>query len=191
VIVRVDGKVPIAERAKRIAAFEQRSNYDVMLLTSQVRVRAIGGDVSIDVCAQVGGVGLNLTAASRVVILDPSWTNIDNQAVRDCVGVRACSYGVRIRIGGSCVSTGTNEECHHLPIDYSWHGRGEGECERACGSSLRCDTRARAHSDVPSSDLQAELAEDDDREGESNSVLWRRRARSYVRCGVMWCATCL
>ena len=31
--------------------------------------------------SQVGGVGLNLTAASRVVILDPSWTNIDNQAV--------------------------------------------------------------------------------------------------------------
>jgi hypothetical protein len=34
--VRVDGKVPIAERAKRIASFEQRTSYDVMLLTSQV-----------------------------------------------------------------------------------------------------------------------------------------------------------
>jgi hypothetical protein len=31
--------------------------------------------------SQVGGVGLTLTAANRVVILDPSWTNIDNQAV--------------------------------------------------------------------------------------------------------------
>jgi hypothetical protein len=63
--VRVDGSVPVPERARRIDAFQSPSApYDVMLLTSQV-----------------GGVGLTLTAANRVVILDPSWTNIDNQAV--------------------------------------------------------------------------------------------------------------
>jgi SNF2 family DNA or RNA helicase len=63
--VRVDGSVPVQERARRIDAFQSRkAPYDVMLLTSQV-----------------GGVGLTLTAANRVIILDPSWTNIDNQAV--------------------------------------------------------------------------------------------------------------
>ena len=38
--VRVDGSVGIVERARRIAAFERRVDYDVMLLTSQVRLAA-------------------------------------------------------------------------------------------------------------------------------------------------------
>ena len=53
------------EREKRISLFQQNKDYSVFLLTTQV-----------------GGVGLTLTAATRVVIFDPSWNPAtDAQAV--------------------------------------------------------------------------------------------------------------
>ncbi|KFP77292.1 DNA excision repair protein ERCC-6-like, partial [Apaloderma vittatum] len=65
-IMRIDGTVThLTEREKRINAFQQNKDYSVFLLTTQV-----------------GGVGLTLTAASRVVIFDPSWNPAtDAQAV--------------------------------------------------------------------------------------------------------------
>ncbi|XP_060135423.1 DNA excision repair protein ERCC-6-like [Zootoca vivipara] len=65
-VMRIDGTVTcLAEREKRIGAFQNDKGYSVFLLTTQV-----------------GGVGLTLTAASRVVIFDPSWNPAtDAQAV--------------------------------------------------------------------------------------------------------------
>ncbi|KFW05213.1 DNA excision repair protein ERCC-6-like, partial [Eurypyga helias] len=65
-IMRIDGRVThLADREKRISAFQSNEAYSVFLLTTQV-----------------GGVGITLTAASRVVIFDPSWNPAtDAQAV--------------------------------------------------------------------------------------------------------------
>ncbi|KAL7838798.1 hypothetical protein AOLI_G00272020 [Acnodon oligacanthus] len=65
-MLRVDGTVTqLAEREKRIALFQTDRRYSVFLLTTQV-----------------GGVGITLTAANRVVIFDPSWNPAtDAQAV--------------------------------------------------------------------------------------------------------------
>jgi SNF2 family DNA or RNA helicase len=107
--VRIDGSVPVNERARRIDAFQSSAApHDVMLLTSQV-----------------GGVGLTLTAANRVVILDPSWTNIDNQAVdrvyrigqrRDVVVYRLITVGTveekiyRRQVFKQCLLKSTTEK---------------------------------------------------------------------------------
>lgn len=65
-LLRVDGTITqLAERERRIALFQTDTRYSVFLLTTQV-----------------GGVGLTLTAANRVVIFDPSWNPAtDAQAV--------------------------------------------------------------------------------------------------------------
>uniref|UniRef100_A0A8C5U571 DNA excision repair protein ERCC-6-like n=1 Tax=Malurus cyaneus samueli TaxID=2593467 RepID=A0A8C5U571_9PASS len=65
-ILRIDGTVThLTERERRINAFQSNADYSVFLLTTQV-----------------GGVGITLTAASRVVIFDPSWNPAtDAQAV--------------------------------------------------------------------------------------------------------------
>nr|XP_056714944.1 DNA excision repair protein ERCC-6-like [Euleptes europaea] len=65
-LMRIDGTVThLSEREKRIDAFQNSKDYSVFLLTTQV-----------------GGVGLTLTAATRVVIFDPSWNPAtDAQAV--------------------------------------------------------------------------------------------------------------
>ncbi|KFZ47518.1 DNA excision repair protein ERCC-6-like, partial [Antrostomus carolinensis] len=65
-MTRIDGTVThLTEREKRINAFQSCQDYSVFLLTTQV-----------------GGVGITLTAASRVVIFDPSWNPAtDAQAV--------------------------------------------------------------------------------------------------------------
>ncbi|XP_042336072.1 LOW QUALITY PROTEIN: DNA excision repair protein ERCC-6-like [Sceloporus undulatus] len=65
-LMRIDGKVThLMEREKRIGMFQESNDYSVFLLTTQV-----------------GGVGLTLTAATRVVIFDPSWNPAtDAQAV--------------------------------------------------------------------------------------------------------------
>ncbi|XP_033628279.1 DNA excision repair protein ERCC-6-like [Asterias rubens] len=62
---RIDGKIKLDDREKRISSFQQNSELSVFLLTTQV-----------------GGVGLTLTSADRVVIYDPSWNPAtDSQAV--------------------------------------------------------------------------------------------------------------
>ncbi|XP_058492946.1 DNA excision repair protein ERCC-6-like [Solea solea] len=65
-VLRLDGTITqIAERERRISLFQKDSRYSVFLLTTQV-----------------GGVGITLTAANRVVIYDPSWNPAtDAQAV--------------------------------------------------------------------------------------------------------------
>ncbi|XP_016520772.1 DNA excision repair protein ERCC-6-like isoform X2 [Poecilia formosa] len=65
-LLRLDGTITqITEREKLISRFQTDKRYSVFLLTTQV-----------------GGVGITLTAANRVVIYDPSWNPAtDAQAV--------------------------------------------------------------------------------------------------------------
>ncbi|XP_068559078.1 DNA excision repair protein ERCC-6-like [Cebidichthys violaceus] len=65
-VMRLDGTITqIAERERLITRFQADRSYSVFLLTTQV-----------------GGVGITLTAADRVVIYDPSWNPAtDAQAV--------------------------------------------------------------------------------------------------------------
>ncbi|CAN9512878.1 unnamed protein product [Ophioblennius macclurei] len=65
-VLRLDGTITqLAERERRISLFQSDTSYSVFLLTTQV-----------------GGVGITLTAANRVVIYDPSWNPAtDAQAV--------------------------------------------------------------------------------------------------------------
>ncbi|XP_071945347.1 DNA excision repair protein ERCC-6-like isoform X2 [Antedon mediterranea] len=64
--LRLDGTIrKLEEREKLIKSFQENDVYSVFLLTTQV-----------------GGVGLTLTAADRVVVFDPHWNPAtDNQAV--------------------------------------------------------------------------------------------------------------
>mmetsp|Transcript_27447 Transcript_27447/g.44052 ORF Transcript_27447/g.44052 Transcript_27447/m.44052 type:complete len:1541 (-) Transcript_27447:208-4830(-) len=64
--LRIDGLTDTATRAERVHLFESEpQNYSCMLLTTRV-----------------GGYGLNLTGADRVIILDPAWNPAtDMQAV--------------------------------------------------------------------------------------------------------------
>jgi len=63
--LRIDGSVTkMTERQSRIDEFNTNRQYFCFLLTTQV-----------------GGVGLNLVGANRVVIFDPSWNNMDDQVV--------------------------------------------------------------------------------------------------------------
>ncbi|RVE67809.1 hypothetical protein OJAV_G00085550 [Oryzias javanicus] len=65
-VLRLDGTITqVAERERLISLFQTDRSYSVFLLTTQV-----------------GGVGITLTAANRVVIYDPSWNPAtDAQAV--------------------------------------------------------------------------------------------------------------
>ncbi|KAK1163227.1 DNA excision repair protein ERCC-6-like [Acipenser oxyrinchus oxyrinchus] len=65
-LLRIDGTITdLSERQRRIILFQNSKEYSVFLLTTQV-----------------GGVGITLTSANRVVIFDPSWNPAtDAQAV--------------------------------------------------------------------------------------------------------------
>jgi DNA excision repair protein ERCC-6 len=53
---RMDGKTPIHQRQQLVDEFNDDPTIDVFLLTTRV-----------------GGLGLNLTGADRVIIFDPDW----------------------------------------------------------------------------------------------------------------------
>jgi SNF2 family DNA or RNA helicase len=85
-ICRIDGTVNAQERANRVNTFQTTSDIPIFLLTSQV-----------------GGLGLTLTAADRVIVVDPAWNpSVDSQSVdrayrigqkRDVVVYRLISCG--------------------------------------------------------------------------------------------------
>lgn len=87
--LRIDGSTPAPERRERVARF-QRGEGDVFLLS-----------------LKAGGVGLNLTAASYVVHLDPWW----NPAVEDQASDRAHRLGQTKPVTVyRLIATGTVEE---------------------------------------------------------------------------------
>ncbi|XP_060706782.1 DNA excision repair protein ERCC-6-like [Hemiscyllium ocellatum] len=88
--MRLDGTMALPDRQKKIEAFQQREDHCVFLLTTQV-----------------GGVGLTLTAANRVVVFDPSWNPAtDAQAVDRAYRIGQTDNVVIYRL----VTCGTVEE---------------------------------------------------------------------------------
>eukprot|EP00004_Rigifila_ramosa_P024784 TRINITY_DN7271_c0_g1_i1.p1 TRINITY_DN7271_c0_g1~~TRINITY_DN7271_c0_g1_i1.p1 ORF type:complete len:1067 (+),score=232.72 TRINITY_DN7271_c0_g1_i1:435-3203(+) len=66
--LRIDGSTKAGDRQERVNVFNTTPSCFCFLLTTQV-----------------GGVGLNLNGANRVIIMDPSWNpSADNQAVDRC-----------------------------------------------------------------------------------------------------------
>lgn len=53
---RMDGRTPIEQRQQLVSEFNADNSIDIFLLTTRV-----------------GGLGLNLTGADRVMIFDPDW----------------------------------------------------------------------------------------------------------------------
>ncbi|MBW0487559.1 hypothetical protein O181_027274 [Austropuccinia psidii MF-1] len=66
--VRLDGEVPIGERLARVDAFQKDQNMFIFLASTTA-----------------AGVGLNLTAANKVVIFDPSWNPSNDAQAMDRV----------------------------------------------------------------------------------------------------------
>ncbi|KEP62118.1 UNVERIFIED_CONTAM: SWI2/SNF2-containing protein RAD26 [Hammondia hammondi] len=64
--LRLDGGVPVASRHAIVDTFQRDSSIFALLLTTRV-----------------GGVGLNLTAADRVVIFDPDWNPMTDMQARE------------------------------------------------------------------------------------------------------------
>ncbi|PFH37769.1 SWI2/SNF2-containing protein RAD26 [Besnoitia besnoiti] len=64
--LRLDGRVSVASRHSIVDRFQQDASIFVLLLTTRV-----------------GGVGLNLTAADRVVIIDPDWNPMTDMQARE------------------------------------------------------------------------------------------------------------
>lgn len=85
-LCRIDGTVNAQERAHRVNTFQTSLDIPIFLLTSQV-----------------GGLGLTLTAANRVIVVDPAWNpSVDSQSVdrayrigqkRDVIVYRLISCG--------------------------------------------------------------------------------------------------
>ena len=90
-VLRLDGTITqIAERERLISLFQKDKRYSVFLLTTQV-----------------GGVGITLTAANRVVIYDPSWNPAtDAQAVDRAYRIGQAKNVVIYRL----ITCGTVEE---------------------------------------------------------------------------------
>jgi DNA excision repair protein ERCC-6 len=53
---RLDGRTPVKKRHDMIQRFNEDSSIDLMLITTRT-----------------GGLGISLTGANRVVIIDPDW----------------------------------------------------------------------------------------------------------------------
>ncbi|GIX63224.1 SWI2/SNF2-containing protein RAD26 [Babesia caballi] len=65
-IARVDGEIPIKKRSAVLESFEKDNNVFILLLTTRV-----------------GGVGLNLTCADRILIFDPDWNPMTDSQARE------------------------------------------------------------------------------------------------------------
>jgi hypothetical protein len=64
-VARIDGSLNAKERQAEVARFQRIDSISVFLLTTQV-----------------GGLGLTITAANRVIIVDPSWNPAQDNQVR-------------------------------------------------------------------------------------------------------------
>ncbi|GMM53346.1 DNA-dependent ATPase [Starmerella bacillaris] len=64
--LRMDGSTPVAKRQQLINEFNNNSYYDLFLLTTKV-----------------GGLGVNLTGANRVIIFDPDWNPSNDVQARE------------------------------------------------------------------------------------------------------------
>jgi DNA excision repair protein ERCC-6 len=79
---RMDGGTPISQRQRLVDEFNKDDSIDVFLLTTRV-----------------GGLGLNLTGADRVIIFDPDWNPSTDLQVRN--GTQMVIYVANIFATGS------------------------------------------------------------------------------------------
>ncbi|CAE7865344.1 CSB [Symbiodinium microadriaticum] len=87
---RIDGKTPVKRRLKLIEEFNEKNDLFAMLLTTRV-----------------GGVGLNIVGADRVLIFDPDWNPMTDVQARE----RAWRIGQKKEVSVyRLVLTGTVEE---------------------------------------------------------------------------------
>ncbi|EGG03201.1 uncharacterized protein MELLADRAFT_90365 [Melampsora larici-populina 98AG31] len=99
--VRLDGKVPTAERMARVDEFQRDPDKFIFLASTLA-----------------GGVGLNLTAANKVVIFDPSWNPSSDAQAMD----RVCRIGQKRSV--EClrlIALGTAEELIYHRQVYKTH----------------------------------------------------------------------
>jgi len=88
--LRIDGKTPVKSRLKFIEEYNSNTEYFAMILTTRV-----------------GGVGLNIVGADRVVIFDPDWNPMTDVQARE----RAWRIGQKRDVAVyRLVLTGTVEE---------------------------------------------------------------------------------
>ncbi|KAH9821300.1 P-loop containing nucleoside triphosphate hydrolase protein, partial [Melampsora americana] len=99
--VRLDGKVPTGERMVRVDEFQRDPSKFIFLASTLA-----------------GGVGLNLTAANKVVIFDPSWNPSSDAQAMD----RVCRIGQKRSV--EClrlIALGTAEELIYHRQVYKTH----------------------------------------------------------------------
>jgi len=136
---RIDGSVPAAERARRVACFQNDDTIPLFLLTSAV-----------------GGVGLTLTGADRVVVIDPSWNPAaDAQAVdrayrmgqtRDVAVYRLITCGtVEEKIYRKCVFA-ARRDAESAALGLTLRSRAGRFSRRACRAPARAAPMWRATS---------------------------------------------
>ncbi|KAF7107155.1 hypothetical protein CFC21_107833 [Triticum aestivum] len=94
---RIDGTTKISERERIVKDFQEGSGTPIFLLTTKV-----------------GGLGLTLTKADRVIVVDPAW----NPRMQVLLVLTQSSYS-QCRQSGcrSCLSNWTDKRCDCIPLD--------------------------------------------------------------------------
>ncbi|KPP74871.1 DNA excision repair protein ERCC-6-like [Scleropages formosus] len=96
--LRIDGKTHLQERERQCELFQENSCYKIFFFTTKV-----------------GAIGLTLTSASRVVIVDPSWNQeVDSQAVNQAYRIGQKEKVVVYRL----ITCGTVEEKMYRKQQY-------------------------------------------------------------------------
>ncbi|XP_024460623.1 protein CHROMATIN REMODELING 24 isoform X2 [Populus trichocarpa] len=80
--LRIDGTTKVTDRAKIVDDFQEGNGAPIFLLTSQV-----------------GGLGLTLTKADRVIVVDPAWN--PRKKVSTMVGNSSSSYSLERNVDGA------------------------------------------------------------------------------------------
>jgi SNF2 family DNA or RNA helicase len=109
--LRLDGDITRAdERQRRIDMFNNDKKFFCFLLTTLV-----------------GGIGLNLTGADRVIIVDPSWNPTHDNQVSEVKSTTSSKFPILIQFLGcvSRVQVGTDQECDRLSYDHMRYHRRE------------------------------------------------------------------
>ncbi|KAL9340324.1 hypothetical protein Peur_066543 [Populus x canadensis] len=81
-LLRIDGTTKVTDRAKIVDDFQEGNGAPIFLLTSQV-----------------GGLGLTLTKADRVIVVDPAWN--PRKKVSTVVGNSSSSYSLERNVDGA------------------------------------------------------------------------------------------
>jgi hypothetical protein len=106
---RLDGTMKRDDRTRAMDALKHDPGCEVLLVS-----------------LKAGGVGLNLTAAQRVYLMDPYWNPaVENQAVDRIVCICSLPSVRRCMLTPPCVAPiGTDKTCYYCKIDHREFHRG-------------------------------------------------------------------